>query len=107
MSSADSSHKINFYQIIFQKYHLCQKDWNQIRPDLLSGLIWFQTVCKVYQQMILAGKVLNNDIFCAIDQNMAGWILVPLSRIWLNLYTVTVNSEIFMSFLFSGNAADA
>ena len=28
----------------------CQADWVQIRPDILSGLIWVQTVCKVYQQ---------------------------------------------------------
>ena len=24
----------------------CQTDWIQIRPDILSGLIWVQTVCK-------------------------------------------------------------
>ena len=28
-------------------------------PDLLSGLIWFQTVCKVYQQTTLGSKDLN------------------------------------------------
>ena len=31
----------------FQKYHQCQTVWNEIRPDIMSGLIWFQTVCKV------------------------------------------------------------
>ena len=30
----------------------CQTVWIQIRPDILSGLIWVQTVCKVYKQMI-------------------------------------------------------
>ena len=28
----------------------CQTDWIQIRPDILSGLIWVQSVCKGYQQ---------------------------------------------------------
>ena len=28
----------------------CQTVWIRIRPDLLSGLIWVQTVCKGYQQ---------------------------------------------------------
>ena len=27
----------------------CQTVWIQIRPDILSGLIWVQTVCKRYQ----------------------------------------------------------
>ena len=30
----------------------CQTVWIQIRPDILSGLIWVQTVCKGYKQMI-------------------------------------------------------
>ena len=28
----------------------CQTVWIQIRPDMLSGLIWVQTVHKGYQQ---------------------------------------------------------
>ena len=28
----------------------------QIRPDILSGLIWVQTACKGYQQTTLVGK---------------------------------------------------
>ena len=28
----------------------CQAVWTQIRPDILTGLIWVQTVCKGYQQ---------------------------------------------------------
>ena len=28
----------------------CETAWIQIRPDILSGLIWVQTVCKGYQQ---------------------------------------------------------
>ena len=29
----------------------CQTVWIQIRPDVLFGLIWVQTLCKGYQQM--------------------------------------------------------
>ena len=56
----------------------CQKDQTQIRPEILSGLIWVQTVCKGYQQMTkvaIAGKELRvafvigthlsgNPVFC-------------------------------------------
>ena len=31
----------------------CQKVWIQIRPDILLGLIWVQTLCKGYQQTTL------------------------------------------------------
>ena len=40
----------------------CQTVWNQIRPDILSGLIWVQTVCTGYQQTTLVGKELSK--FC-------------------------------------------
>ena len=50
----------------------CQTVWIQIRPDSLSGLIWFQTVYKVYQyEMTSVGKELN-----ATGGNMR---VVPLS----------------------------
>ena len=29
----------------------CQTVWVQVRLNVLSGLLWAQTVCKVYQQM--------------------------------------------------------
>ena len=31
-----------------------QTIWTQIRPDIMSGLIWVQTVCKCYQQTTIA-----------------------------------------------------
>ena len=34
----------------------CQTAWIQIRPDILSGLIWVKTVFKDYQQKTLAGN---------------------------------------------------
>ena len=43
--------KINFFRKFFQEYHECQTVWIQIRPDILSGLIWVQTVCIGYQKM--------------------------------------------------------
>ena len=47
----------------FQKYNKsCQTIWIQIRPDILSGLIWVQNICKGYQQMKLEGEELNMDL---------------------------------------------
>ena len=46
-----------FFLIKFKKKNLSgissehQTVWIQIRPDVLLGLIWIQTVCKSYQQM--------------------------------------------------------
>ena len=41
----------------FQGCHIeCRTVWFQIRMDELSGLIWVQTVCKLYQQTTMAGK---------------------------------------------------
>ena len=38
LSSADFV-QINFLEQFVQEYHQCQSVWNQIRPDILSGLI--------------------------------------------------------------------
>ena len=37
----------------------CQAVWFQIRPNILLGLVWVQTVCKNYQQTILVAKELH------------------------------------------------
>ena len=39
----------------------CQTVWIQIRPDLLSGLIWVQTLGKLYQETTLTGKELTSS----------------------------------------------
>ena len=39
-----------------------QTVWSQIRPDILSGLILVQTVCKGYQQMSLADREFKDII---------------------------------------------
>ena len=44
--------KINFFKINLAGIPSeCQTVWIKIRPDILSRLIWIQTVCKGYQQM--------------------------------------------------------
>ena len=56
MSSADFF-KINFFKKNLSEIPLeWQTVWIQIRPDILSGLIWVQTVCKGDQQTALVGK---------------------------------------------------
>ena len=48
--------KINFFEKFFQEYHQSvKKVWIQIRPEVMSGLIWVQTVCKSYQLMTVKG----------------------------------------------------
>ena len=37
--------KINVFEILSGIPSECQTDWIQIRPDILSGLIWVQSVC--------------------------------------------------------------
>ena len=44
-----------------------QTVWIQIRPDIVPGLIWFQIVCKCYQQTTLGGKELSGHADVAID----------------------------------------
>ena len=50
---------MNFFEKFFQEYHQCQIVWIQIRPDVLSGLIWVQNVCKGYLQRTLGDKGLT------------------------------------------------
>ena len=39
-----------FQMIFFQEHYQCQTVWIQIKTDVLSVLIWVQTICKGYQQ---------------------------------------------------------
>ena len=36
-----------------------EKDWIQMMPNILLGLIWVQSVCKGYEQMTLVGNELT------------------------------------------------
>ena len=56
MSSADFFRYQLFRQILSGIPSECQRVWIQIRPDVLLGLIWVQTVCKGYQETTLVGK---------------------------------------------------
>ena len=51
----------------------CQTVWIQIRPDILSGLIWVQTVCKGYQQMTLVGNELSTIINSVLGLTKECW----------------------------------
>ena len=52
--------KINFFKKFLSGIPSdCQTVWNQIRPDIMSGLIWSQTVNNGCQQTTLAGKEIN------------------------------------------------
>ena len=56
---ADYFHNQLFRKILSGIQSECQTVWNQIRPDILSGLIRFQTVCKSNQQTTLGDLVLT------------------------------------------------
>ena len=48
----------------------CQTYWIQIRPDIFLGLIWVQTVCKGYQQRMLAEEELTLGNFGLLDWSL-------------------------------------
>ena len=56
--SADFFQNHFFQKILSGIPSECRTVWIQIRPDILSGLIWVQTVYKDYQQTELAWKEL-------------------------------------------------
>ena len=75
--------KINIFKQFFQEYHQCRTVWIQIRPDILSGLVWVQTDCKDYQQTALASG--SSDIVYIFRQaeiyGIEAWILWGLAEI--------------------------
>ena len=58
LSSADFFQNQHFRKILLGLSSECQTDWIQNRPNVLSGLIWVQTVCKRNHQMTLGDKYL-------------------------------------------------
>ena len=62
LSSADFFQNQLFQKILSEIPSECQTVCILIRPNILSGLIWVQTVCKGYQQTKLEGKELNKKI---------------------------------------------
>ena len=59
----------------------CQTDWIQIGPDILSGPIWIQSVCKGYQRTALVDK---------------SWL-----KVHLRLLAVNFLPQYFITLLFS------
>ena len=51
---------------------VCQTDWIQIRPDVLSDMIWVHSVCKGYEQRTLEGNELMLALF-----------MLYLCKIWI------------------------
>ena len=74
----------------------CQTVWIQIRPDILSGLIWVQLFAKVIsrqQQSPLAGKELNTK---QLDTTF--WL-----KPWLNLNSFGSNFFLLAKLLATTN----
>ena len=91
LSSADSIFsKSTFLKILLGLPSGYQTVWFQIRPEVMSGLILVQTVCKDYQQMTRVGEELNvkpvmicGGYFCFISDTQQShlWI-VYLKVVW-------------------------
>ena len=82
----------------------CQTVCIQIRPDILSGLIWVQTVCKGYQQTTLVTKELRLSNVCV------GWKVFNLTAIsekWKKLTTVDGDIFFVISFKLIEHASGA
>ena len=62
--SADFFQNQHFQKILSAIPSEYQTVCTQIRPDILSGLIWVQTVCKDYQQATPVGKELRVHTCC-------------------------------------------
>ena len=50
LSSADLFFKTNFFKKLFQEHYKSVKQFGSRSTDILSVMIWVQTVCKGYQQ---------------------------------------------------------
>ena len=78
----------------------CQTVWIQIRPDILSGLIWVKTVCKTVCQQTTkvapSGKELNANQRVDTTFWLKPWLkLISFGSNFFNLAKVlaTTNSE--------------
>ena len=60
--------KWTFSKKSFRNTSECQTVWVQVRPDILSGLIWVQTVSKGYKQTT---KVATNGE--RVKANVSPW----------------------------------
>ena len=56
LSNFSCFYAIHWFEKFFQEYHQCL---DPDQADILSGLIWVQTICKGYQQTTIVGKKLT------------------------------------------------
>ena len=98
LSSADFF-KINLSEKILSGIPSeCQTVWIQIRPDILSGLIWVQSVCKGYQQTTQGGKKFNWETLMTSrrPQDKSGWLKIiflisqPKHMLWVLKRTISM-----------------
>ena len=83
LSSADFIQSQLFQRILFGIPSESQIVWIQFRPDILlrmSGLIWVQTVCKIYQQTTLVGIIKLQSTL--VNSTMHNSILSLISTRW-------------------------
>ena len=93
LTSADFFKK-NLQNILSGTLSECQTVWIQIRTDILSVLIWVQTLCKGYQQMInvTASKERVNYCFSELSMGSAT-ILSSKSALGALLFQVSILSN--------------
>ena len=68
-----------FQKILSGTLSESQINWIQIRPDILLGLIWVQTVCKDYQQTteLAAGRqrAMKVQQFKVLSDRLEAWLI--------------------------------
>ena len=69
----------------------CQTVWTQIKSDILSDLIWVQTVCKGYQQTELVGKV-NPFMPCVLFVGHRQTVQTQIRHLILFILTLSLSS---------------
>ena len=71
--------------------------WIQIRPDILSGLIWVQTVCKGYQQTAIIAHSEELNTKQLVDTIF--WL-----KPWLKLFSFGSNFSYLVTVLATTNS---
>ena len=72
----------------------CQTVWIQIRPIILSGLIWVQTVCKGYQQMTIVRVTQKKNI----TELFAYWVILHAFCHLLILFKINFLEKFFQEY---------
>ena len=71
-----------------------QTAWIQIRPNILLGLIWIQSVCNGYQQTELTGKDVNNTNLWSKSKANARGFSTSYKIVFLFLVLTSTNSTV-------------